>query len=56
MKERLGMIGFIMGIIGAGFAAGAEPETVKDWITVAGLAFTSLMLCQLSVWMIKDEI
>ena len=56
MKEKLGAVGFMVGIIGAGFAAGAEPVTVKDWIAVVGLAATSLMLCQLSVWMIKDEV
>ena len=56
MKEKLGMIGFMVGIVGCGFAAGAEPETAKDWITVVGLAATSLMLCQLGVWMIKDEV
>ena len=56
MKQTLGAAGFIVGIIGAGFAAGAEPNTAADWITVVGTAFTSLMLCQLSVWIIKDEI
>lgn len=56
MKEKLGAVGFMVGIIGAGFAAGAEPATIKDWIAVVGLAATSLMLCQLSVWMIKGEI
>jgi len=56
MKSKLGAVGFIVGIIGAGFAAGAEPNTVKDWITVIGTAATSLMLMQVSIWMIKDEI
>ena len=56
MKEKIGAVGFIVGIIGAGFAAGAEPNTIKDWVAVVGLAATSLMLCQVSVWMIKDEI
>ena len=56
MKERIGSTAVIVGIIGCGFAAGAEPETIKDWITVLGVALTSLMCVQMGVWMIKDEI
>jgi len=56
MKQRVGALAFIVGVIGCGFAAGAEPITVKDWITVCGVAATSLMCAQLGVWMIKDEI
>ncbi len=56
MKHKIGAVAFIVGIIGAGFAAGAEPESLQDWITVAGTAFTSLMLAQMGVWMIKDEV
>ena len=56
MKQKLGAVGLIVGIVGAGFCADADPITVKDWVTVIGTAFTSLMLMQISVWMIKDEI
>lgn len=56
MKQRIGAVAFMVGLVGCGFAAGAEPETVKDWITVVGVAFTSLMCAQMGVWMIKDEI
>lgn len=56
MKQKVGAMAFVMGLIGCGFAAGADPVTVQDWITVAGVAFTSLMLAQMGVWMIKDEI
>lgn len=56
MKQKLGAIGFIVGLIGAGFCAGADPETAKDWFTVVGTAITCLMLMQMGVWMIKDEI
>ncbi len=56
MKQKLGAIGFIVGMVGAGFCAGAEPVTVQDWVTVVGTAVTSLMLMQLSIWMIKEEI
>ena len=56
MKQRLGAAGFMVSLVGAGFAAGAEPVTATDWITVVGLAVTSLMLMQLSVWLINNEI
>lgn len=56
MKQKLGAIGFMVGLIGAGFAAGGEPNSFKDWVAVIGLAATSLMLMQLSVWMINEEI
>lgn len=55
-KVKLGFIGFIVGLVGAGFAAGAEPVTIRDWINVVGVAVTSLMLMQLGVWLIKEEI
>lgn len=56
MKERIGAVAVTVGIVGCGFAVGAEPETVKDWITVVGVAAVSLMCAQLGVWMINNEI
>lgn len=56
MKEKIGALAFFLGLVGCGFAAGADPVTVQDWFTVAGVAITSLMLAQAGVWMIKDEI
>lgn len=56
LKARLGMFGFIMGLLGTGFAMGGveAAQTVQEWITVIGTAVSSLMLMQLSVWLIKD--
>ena len=58
MKEKLGAIGFVVGLVGAMFAVGGveNAESFKDWVAVAGVAVTSLMLMQLGVWMLKDEI
>lgn len=58
MKEKIGVTAVVVGLIGCGFAVGGvdNAESVKDWITVVGVAFTSLMLAQIGVWMIKDEI
>lgn len=56
IQAKLGMIGIIVGIVGAGFAMGGveNAESFSDWVTVIGVAATSLMLMQLSVWMLKD--
>ena len=56
MKKNFGAVAFFVGLIGCGFAAGADPVTVKDWFTVAGVAITSLLCAQMGVWMIKEEI
>lgn len=58
IKVKLGMIAVMVGIVGCGFAVGGveAAETVKDWITVLGVAATSLMTMQLGVWMINDEV
>lgn len=58
IKVRLGSVGLIVGILGAGFAVGGvdNAETFKDWVVCIGTAVTSLMLMQLSVWLIKEEI
>ena len=58
MKERIGMLAFILGIVGAGFGVGGVENSreTADLIASIGVAFTSLMLMQMGVWMIKDEI
>lgn len=58
MKERIGALAVMVGIIGCGFAVGGvdNAESLKDWITVFGVAVTSLMCAQMGVWMIKDEV
>lgn len=58
IKVKLGMIAVMVGIVGCGFACGGAEaaETLKDWITVLGVAVTSLMTLQLGVWMINDEV
>jgi hypothetical protein len=58
MKQRLGAVGFVVGLVGAGFAVGGveNAQTLTEWITVAGVTITSLMLMQLSIWLIKEEV
>ena len=58
IKTRLGMIGFIVGLVGVGFGVGGveNAQTVGEWVAVIGVTATSLMLMQLSVWMINDEV
>ncbi len=56
VKAKLGMFGFIMGLLGVAFAMGGveNAENLQEWVTVIGTAVSSLMLMQLSVWLIKD--
>lgn len=56
IQAKLGMIGFILGLVGVGFGVGGveNAESVTEWVTVAGVTVTSLMLMQLSVWMLND--
>lgn len=58
MKQKIGAVGFLVGLIGTGFAMGGveNAQTVTEWITVVGVAATSLMLMQFSVWMINDQV
>ena len=58
MKQRIGAVGFLVGLIGTGFAMGGveNAQTAAEWITVVGVAATSLMLMQFSVWMINDQV
>lgn len=57
MKEKIGFWAFALGIIGVGFGVGGveNAQTVYEWIAVAGLTFTSLMLMQMGIWMIQDR-
>lgn len=58
MKQRVGIVGFLVGLLGTAFAAGGveNAQTLNQWIAVIGVAITSLMLMQMSVWLIKDEV
>jgi hypothetical protein len=58
MKQRIGAVGFLVGLIGTGFAMGGveNAQSAAEWITVVGVAATSLMLMQFSVWMINDQV
>jgi len=56
IQAKLGMIGFILGLVGVGFGVGGveNAESFTEWVTVAGVTVSSLMLMQLSVWMLQD--
>lgn len=58
MKSNLGFWAFALGIIGVGFGMGGieNAQTAYEWIAVAGVTFTSLMLMQLGVWIINDQV
>lgn len=58
MKNRIASVGFVVGLLGAMFAVGGidNAESVSDWIYVVGVTVSSLMLMQVSVWMLKGEI
>ena len=57
-KVKLGMIAIIVGIIGCMFGAGGvdNAQTVGEWVTVAGVTATSLMLMYLGTLLVKEEI
>ncbi len=57
-KVKLRMIAVITGIVGAGFGVGGVENSVDNvqLFQSIGVAFTSLLLMQIGVWMIKDEI
>ena len=61
MKEKIGFVAFFFGLFFAMGCAGAitqlPPEaTSMDVIKLVGIGFTSAMLMQMGIWMIKDEI
>jgi ABC-type transporter Mla maintaining outer membrane lipid asymmetry permease subunit MlaE len=57
-KVKLGMIAIIVGIIGCMFGVGGvdNAQTVSEWVTVAGVTATSLMLMYLGTLLVKEEI
>lgn len=58
MKENIGFWAFALGIIGVGFGMGGieNAQTAIEWVAVAGVTFTSLMLMQMGVWIINKKI
>ena len=57
-KVKLGMVAIMTGIVGAGFGAGGveNAQTVSEWVTVAGVTVTSLMLMYVGTLLVKEEI
>ena len=57
-KVKLGMVAIMVGIVGAMFGAGGveNAQTVGEWITVAGVTVTSLMLMYMGTLLVKEEI
>ncbi len=57
-KVKLGMIAIIAGIVGAMMGVGGveNAQTVSEWVTVAGVTVTSLMLMYLGTLLVKEEI
>ena len=57
MKEKIGFWAFALGIIGVGFGMGGieAAQTAMEWVAVAGVTATSLMLMQLGIWIIQDR-
>ena len=58
MKQKIGAVAFIVGLIGAGFGAGGVENSIEtvDLIASCGVAFTSLMLMYMGTLMIKEQI
>jgi hypothetical protein len=59
MKQKLGAVAFFLGLMTMMGCAGADlpaDATVRQWVSLCGIAFTGGMLAQLGVWMIKDEV
>ena len=58
MKQSIGFWAVIAALIGLMFTAGGveNAETARDWITVAGVGFTSMMLGYMGVLMVNDRI
>ena len=57
-KVKLGMVAVVVGIVGAGFGVGGveNAQSVGEWITVAGVTVTSLMLMYMGTLLVKEEI
>ena len=58
MKQKIGAVAFIVGLVGAGFGVGGVENSIEtaELIASIGVAVTSLMLMYMGTLMIKDEI
>ena len=58
MKTNIGMAAVITGIVGCMFGVGGveNAQTVSEWVTVAGVTVTSLMLMYIGTLLVKEEI
>lgn len=58
MKQKIGMLAVITGIVGAGFGVGGVENSVEtlDLIASIGVAVTSLMLVYLGTLLVREEI
>ena len=61
MKTRIGMAAIMTGmtgIVGCMFGVGGveNAQTVSEWVTVAGVTVTSLMLMYIGTLLVKEEI
>ena len=58
MKQKIGAVAVITGIVGAGFGVGGVENSVEtaDLIASVGVALTSLMLMYLGTLLVKEEI
>ena len=58
MKQKIGAVAFIVGLVGAGFGVGGVENSIETEQLIAsiGVAFTSLMLMYMGTLMIKEEI
>lgn len=58
MKQKIGAVAFIVGLVGAGFGVGGVENSIEtsQLIASVGVAVTSLMLMYMGTLMIKGEI
>ena len=58
MKQSIGFWAVITALIGLMFTAGGvdNAQSLQEWITVAGVGFTSAMLGYVGTLMINDKI
>lgn len=58
MKQKIGMLAVILGIVGAGFGVGGVENSIEtlDLIASIGVAATSLMLMYVGTLLVREEI
>lgn len=58
IKVKVGMVAFIVGLVGAGFGVGGVENSIEtaELIASIGVAVTSLMLMYMGTLLIKGEI